>query len=522
MRVFSLGLMGLVCWMSMLSGCDDKDSVTQRCGNSLIEGTEQCDGTELGGATCSSLPGGFAGGTLACTDGCTFDTTGCTMEPPVCGDGLVDPGEDCDGDELGGATCQSVGEFTGGILGCTQQCTFDTSGCLHQPPACGNGVLDQGEDCDGEDLGGSICENVGDFAGGTLACNQLCELDTSGCVAAGDLVITEIMIHPGDALGSAAQWLEVYNASTAPIHLGGLRLGSNGDATHIIEPAAAPTIPQGGYVVLGSSSEPTENGGVTLDYQYSGILLENDADRIGLYGSSGAIIDEVLYDVSSGGWTVTEGASVQLDGDMSPSASGNDYPANWCDSRDSYGTAGLLGTPGQANVSCLGSADNLFFSEYVEGSSNNKALEIYNGGQTTVAMEDCWVRIYSNGSAIPSLVVQLSAGALSPGGIHVMCNIQADLSLASFCDQLHGYVNFNGNDAVELLCSGYTMDVIGRIGENPGTAWTGGSVSTLDQTLRRKCTVTTGNPDGSDAFDPSIQWDGFAIDTFDGLGQHCI
>jgi hypothetical protein len=49
-----------------------------RCGNGIVDSAEQCDGTNLAGNTCASLPGGFGGGALACTGSCTFDTSGCT------------------------------------------------------------------------------------------------------------------------------------------------------------------------------------------------------------------------------------------------------------------------------------------------------------------------------------------------------------------------------------------------------------------------------------------------------------
>jgi uncharacterized protein len=62
--------------------------------------------------------------------------------------------------------------------------------------------------------------------------------------------------------------------------------------------------------------------------------------------------------------------------------------------------------------------------------------------------------------------------------------------------------------------------VIGQIGFDPGTEWGTGLVSTADNTLRRKDTVCAGDPDGSNAFDPSVEWDGYAQDTFDGLGTH--
>ena len=64
------------------------------------------------------------------------------------------------------------------------------------------------------------------------------------------------------------------------------------------------------------------------------------------------------------------------------------------------------------------------------------------------------------------------------------------------------------------------IDVIGQVGFDPGTEWGTGLTSTQDNTLRRKAAVTDGDPIGSDVFDPAVQWDGFATDTFDGLGSH--
>ncbi|HSE98588.1 MAG TPA: hypothetical protein VLD57_10015, partial [Blastocatellia bacterium] len=64
------------------------------------------------------------------------------------------------------------------------------------------------------------------------------------------------------------------------------------------------------------------------------------------------------------------------------------------------------------------------------------------------------------------------------------------------------------------------IDVIGQIGFDPGTEWGSGLTSTADNTLRRKASISAGDPNGSDPFDPSVEWDGFATDTFDGLGSH--
>ena len=90
-------------------------------------------------------------------------------------------------------------------------------------------------------------------------------------------------------------------------------------------------------------------------------------------------------------------------------------------------------------------------------------------------------------------------------------------------DQTSGSLTFNGNDAVVLRsggASGTILDSIGVVGIDPGTEWGTGLTSTVDNTLRRKATVKTGDINTTDAFDPATEWDGYAVDTFDGLGSH--
>jgi hypothetical protein len=97
------------------------------CGNGILEGGEACDGVDLGGQTC--VDQGFDMGQLGCNDDCTFDTSACETIEEVCGDGIVNNGEQCEPGMLGNATCASTG-FVFGTLGCNAQtCVFDTSGC---------------------------------------------------------------------------------------------------------------------------------------------------------------------------------------------------------------------------------------------------------------------------------------------------------------------------------------------------------------------------------------------------------
>jgi hypothetical protein len=96
----------------------------------------------------------------------------------VCGNGRIDPNEVCDGDALDGATCESLGFFSG-TLTCMPDCSdYDTSACVS--PGCGDGTIHEGEECDGANLDGSSCTDFG-FDLGALACNPNCTFDTSGC-----------------------------------------------------------------------------------------------------------------------------------------------------------------------------------------------------------------------------------------------------------------------------------------------------------------------------------------------------
>ncbi len=110
----------------------------------------------------------------------------CGTGGPVCGNNTTETGETCDGTDLNGETCQSQG-FDTGTLACNSTCTaYDTSGCSNNGgPVCGNGVIETGEVCDGSNLGGETCVSQG-FSGGTLACNGSCTgFDTSGCTSGG-------------------------------------------------------------------------------------------------------------------------------------------------------------------------------------------------------------------------------------------------------------------------------------------------------------------------------------------------
>ncbi len=165
---------------------------------------------------------------------------------------------------------------------------------------------------------------------------------------------------------------------------------------------------------------------------------------------------------------------------------------------------------------------DLFFSEYVEGSSNNKALEIFNGTGGAVSLTGYTVQMYFNGSASPGLTINL-AGTVAAGDVFVLAHGQSAAEILATADQTNSSGWFNGDDAVVLRKNSVVIDALGQAGFDPGTEWGTGLVSTADNTLRRKAASCGGDTNANDPFDPAASWDGFATNTFDGLGVHaCV
>ncbi|WP_082310997.1 lamin tail domain-containing protein [Paenibacillus sp. FJAT-27812] len=160
-----------------------------------------------------------------------------------------------------------------------------------------------------------------------------------------------------------------------------------------------------------------------------------------------------------------------------------------------YGTGG--GQPEEPG----GSGSGVFFSEYIEGSSNNKAVEIYNGTGSSVNLSG-----YSVSSSNTSSAINLS-GTLASGDVYVVAHTNAAAGILSQADLLSSNLSFNGDDSVTLSKNGTSLDVIGTAGQSFGT----------DKTLVRKETVTTGTTTYV-----ATQWDAFANNTFTNLGSHTI
>ncbi len=162
-------------------------------------------------------------------------------------------------------------------------------------------------------------------------------------------------------------------------------------------------------------------------------------------------------------------------------------------------------------------ADELYITEYIEGSSNNKALEFYNNTGSSIDLTPYTVEFYFNGNPVSTGMVDL-VGAIADGEVFVLAQSAANAAILAVADQVNGGSWFNGDDAVVLRNNGAIVDVIGQVGFDPGSQWGAGDTSTQNNTLRRLETVTDGDTDDTDVFDPALEWVGFAQDNSDGLG----
>lgn len=147
----------------------------------------------------------------------------------------------------------------------------------------------------------------------------------------GDLLITEVMANPDAVSDTNGEWFEVLNTTADDIDIVGLAITDNGSNSHIISADTALTINSGQYFTFGRNSDPSSNGGLLLDYQYTGFTLGNSSDAIILQAQT-LVVDSISYSGSPFG---VAGNSAEL--------GENGYSLS--PSHLSYGL-GDIGTPG--------------------------------------------------------------------------------------------------------------------------------------------------------------------------------
>ncbi len=178
----------------------------------------------------------------------------------------------------------------------------------------------------------------------------------------------------------------------------------------------------------------------------------------------------------------------------------------------------LVGLAGQTM------AGGLFFSEYCEGSSSNKYVEIYNATGADVDLSTVTVKAFTNGASTPNYTFPCT-GTLLDGDVYVIRNSGANATIQAFSDAISTITYYNGDDALTLEVNGVTVDMIGFVGIDPGSSWLFGTDASggVDNTCVRNSNVCDGfipvnltdwNTNGAP------EWTVYAMDTFSYGGSH--
>ena len=282
-----------------------------------------------------------------------------------------------------------------------------------------------------------------------------------------------------------------------------------------------------GFHLFGDTGEnlgPTANAGQNQSVIYGSLVTLN--------GSASADPDGTIESYQ---WSQTAGTSVELSS-MTEAVVTFTAPS----SQDSLSfTLTVTDNEGATSSATAfvktvqGIANTVFFSEWAEGTSFNKYIEIYNGTGEDIDLSTYKVSSCSNGCDTegewdyPDQVVFDVGTMVAAGDVFVIAHPSADPSILSQADNISFTYMSNGNDAVGLVstATGFIVDLIGDMSTSPPDAWdvAGTPSATNEQTIVRKPSVLNGNADwaasaGTDA--SNSEWLVFDQNVWDNLGFH--
>ena len=307
-----------------------------------------------------------------------------------------------------------------------------------------------------------------------------------------EVVITEIIQNPAAVSDANGEWFEVFNPTASAIDIDGWTIRDDGSDSHTISNGGPLLVPAGGFLVLARNGDSGTNGGVTVDYEYSGITLANGDDEVILEDAFSNEIDRVEYD---GGPNFPDptGASMSL----IAATLDNNAGFNWCEASTPFGD-GDLGTPGAAN-DCP--PPKIVITEIIQNpasvsDTNGEWFEIFNPTASAIDIDGWTIKddgsnthTISNGGPllVPAggfLVLARNDNFLTNGGVTV------DYEYSSF---------FLANGADEVVLLDTDLNEIDRVNYDGGPSFpdpTGASMSLIAASLDNNvganwCTATT-------------------------------
>nr|WP_315238556.1 endonuclease [uncultured Flavobacterium sp.] len=207
------------------------------------------------------------------------------------------------------------------------------------------------------------------------------------------------------------------------------------------------------------------------------------------------------------------GLSTTITG-LTPSTSYNFYVVARDASNNTSVPSSIVSGVTAASTGGGNTGSEIFFSEYIEGSSNNKVLEISNFTGAQIDLSVYSIKKQSNGAGAWGSGLALT-GTINDGASYVIaynlaatsCYNIADANLSSNSTDLQ----YNGNDPIGLFKNNVLIDIIGTFnGGSPNFA--------IDETLRRKPGINNPNT----TFNKTGEWNSYSRDTCSGLGSHAV
>ena len=295
---------------------------------------------------------------------------------------------------------------------------------------------------------------------------------------------------------------------------------------------------------LGDGSEADSFNSTTNEYYYDGMMTEarvwsvaRTASEILANYNTALTGNETNLDIY---YNFSEGSGATLNDLSSVGYDGTIFGATWVTDNAPITSCSLSVNAGADQTVCAGGpvtlsasstappATDLFISEYSEGSSNNKYIEIFNGTDSDVDLSNYEMWKIENGGNWTERILTLS-GTLAAGEVYVIYNSSSAGTIVTAGDLIWTQANYNGDDAIGLAKSiNGTMaliDAVGTDGAAPGTAWgvAGVNNATKDHTLVRKSSVTGPNTNwtvsaGTNSTDS--EWEVLAKDDWTNIGSH--
>ncbi len=365
---------------------------------------------------------------------------------------------------------------------------WDDGATFPDPTGASMALIDPALD---NNVGANWCEAISPFGDGDLGTPGAA--NDCGGDPVEEIVINEIVQNP-DAVGDAdGEWFEVHNPGATDVDIDGWTIEDNGSDSHVITNGGPLLVAAGGFLVLADNGDAGLNGGVTVDYVYSGITLANGDDELVLLDGDLNEIDRVEYD---GGPNFPDptGASMSL---IDPSLD-NNVGTNWCEASTPFGD-GDLGTPGAAN-DCVLTAGELVINEIdydQDGTDAAEFVELKNVGAGPVDLTGFALEFVNGSSVTVYDTIALPSVMLAAGDYYVVC---ANAATVFDCDLDDGpdtnFIQNGAPDAVALMFGGSIVDTVSYEGDVAG--FVEGSGSGLEDDSNDDNSGISRFPDGVD------------------------